>query len=45
MADLNKEINIFHLQNIITKRFKIEEDGAKLVIKDGVYPKYFNAKS
>lgn len=43
MANLNKGINIFHLQNIITKRFQIEEDEAKLVIKDAVYPKYFDA--
>lgn len=45
MADINKGINISHLKNIITKRLKMKEDGAKLVIRDAVYPKYFNAKA
>lgn len=45
MADLNKGINISHLKNIITKRFKMKEDEAKLVIRDAVYPKYFNTKA
>lgn len=45
MADLNKGINISHLKNIITKTFKMKEDEVKLVIRDVVYPKYFNAKA
>lgn len=45
MADLNKGINISHLKNFITKRFKLKENEAKFVIRDAVYPKYFNAKA
>lgn len=45
MADLNKGINASHLKNIITKRFRMKQEEAKLVIIDSVYPKYFNAKA